>query len=147
MKAPTDTKPLWVCPKCGRRFQRQRQAHSCNFFPLDKHFERKPVAELLYDKFETAVKRQVGSFKVESLKCCIHFVSSVTFAAVFALRDRIRVDFALNREIKSERLHKEAKLSAHRYLYLVEIKSDKDIDKELLQWIHEAAQPLTRKNE
>lgn len=84
------------------------------------------------------MEKQIGSFKIESLECCIHFVRTSTFAAVKILKDKIRVDFALNRGIESERFHQSVQMSAHRYLYDIDIMKETEIDKELIEWIQEA---------
>lgn len=84
------------------------------------------------------VKQRVGPFKVESLECCIHFVSTHTFAAVIILRNKIRVDFSLGRKMNNRRIVKSGPLSANRYVYYTDIFNEKDIDKELLDWIQEA---------
>ena len=84
---------LWTCPKCKRKFERKGQSHSCREFAIERHFEGKPEGKLLYKKLKSAIKQQVGSFKVESLECCIHFVSTFTFAAVKIFKDKIKVNY------------------------------------------------------
>ncbi|MDP4261364.1 MAG: DUF5655 domain-containing protein [Bacteroidota bacterium] len=129
---------LWTCPKCGRKFERQGQTHSCRPFLLEQHFEGKPAGKLLYEKLRKAVRKQAGPFKTESLECCIHFVSTCTFAAVKIFRNKIRVDFSLSRKIKSKRFSQAIKMSAHRYFYYIDIYNEDEIDEELVQWIQEA---------
>jgi hypothetical protein len=105
---------------------------------LEKHFEHKPVGRLLYEVLRKAVKRRVGAFKIESLECCIHFVSTFTFAAVKIYKDKIWVDFSLSRKIKSKRIIQSVQMSANRHLYAVDITNEDDIDEELMEWIQEA---------
>lgn len=131
-------KDLWTCPKCGRQFERKGQSHSCRPFPIEKHFENKPGGKLLFEKFKRAVKNQTGHFKTESLECCIHFVNGSTFAAVKIFRDKIRADFSLSRKISSIRMKPPLRMSAHRFLYIIDIVQESDIDAELLGWIKEA---------
>jgi hypothetical protein len=129
---------LWSCPQCGRQFERKSQPHSCRPYLLAGHFKGKAAGRLLYEKLKKAVKNEMGSFKIESLACCIHFVSTFTFAAVKIFKDMIRVDFSLSRKIKSKRIGQFLQMSAHRYLYVVDIFNEDDIDEELLKWIREA---------
>ncbi|MGE5106668.1 MAG: DUF5655 domain-containing protein [Sphingobacteriales bacterium] len=147
MKTKTEIKKLWACPKCGRQFERKGQSHSCRSFPLEEHFNGKPAGRLLYESFKRAVKKQVGSFKIESLECCIHFVSTFTFAAVKIFKDKIWVDFSLNRKIKSKRITRHLQMSAHRYLYALDIFNEDEMDKELMEWIQEAHDKKSRKTE
>jgi len=138
MKPKVPESDLWTCPKCGRQFARRGQSHSCRAFPLEKHFEHKPAGRLLYEVLRKAVKRHIGDFKIESLECCIHFVSRFTFAAVKIYKDKIWVDFSLSRKIKNKRIIQSVQMSANRYLYAVDIIKEDDIDEALMAWIQEA---------
>jgi len=138
MNDNADIKKLWTCPKCGRQFERRGQSHSCRSYPLEKHFERKTKGRLLFNKLKKELRGQLGPFKIESLECCIHFVGTCTFAAVKIFRDRIRVDFSLSRKIENKRIGRFVQLSAHRYLFDVDIGCEEEIDEELMNWIREA---------
>ncbi|MDP4284304.1 MAG: DUF5655 domain-containing protein [Bacteroidota bacterium] len=147
MKTTPEITKLWTCPKCGRQFERQGQVHSCRPFPLEQHFEGKPDGKKLYEIFKRAVKTQLGAFKIESLECCIHFVSKFTFAAVKILKDKIRVDFSLSRKIRDKRISNVVQMSAHRFLYVIDILNADDIDEALIEWIKEAHEKKSGKKE
>ncbi len=138
VKAKIEKRKLWTCPKCKRKFERHGQSHSCRVFPLAQHFERKPEGKILYEKLKQAIKNEVGNYKVESLECCIHFVSTFTFAAVKIMKDKIKVGFSLSRKIQNKRITEFTSMSAHRYLYYIDVMKANDIDKELMEWIQEA---------
>jgi hypothetical protein len=127
---------LWTCPKCKRRFRKENQAHSCKHYPLDNHFKGKEkIARPLFNFLKGKVKKDIGNFKVVSLPCCIHLETSFSFAGVYARRDRIRIFFTLDHELKSPRIDKFTRTSKNRYLYTIDIKSRDEIDKELLGWL------------
>ncbi|ELR71110.1 hypothetical protein C900_03074 [Fulvivirga imtechensis AK7] len=105
---------------------------------MEQHFERKPVGKKLYEKLKAQMEHDLGQLRVESLECCIHFVSTFTFAAVKILKDKVRVDFSLARQLAHPRVSRAVKMSSHRYLYFVEITKEEDIDQELMEWIREA---------
>lgn len=111
-------------------------------YPLNKHFKGKEeVARPLYNKLKAEIEKSIGPLKVESLPCCIHFVTTsdaYTFAAVYALRDKIRLHFGLDHEVKSSRIDKFAKTSANKYMHSIDIKSAREIDKELISWLKQA---------
>jgi len=136
LKTGTNIK-LWSCPQCNRQFQRKGQPHSCRPYLLALHFKGKPEDRFLYEKFKAAVNKELGSFKIESLACCIHFVNTFTFTAVKIFKDKIRVDFSLSRKIKSKRITEFVQMSAHRYLYVIDIMTEEEIDDVLLGWIQE----------
>ncbi len=131
-------KKYWKCPECGRHFERQGQRHSCKTVPPEFHFRNKEKEKLLYTKLLKAVKREVGPFDLELLRCCIHLVNPSAFAAVKVMRNKIRVDFTLPNKLNNPRLHFSVQVSAHRYLYYVDIAEKDEIDEELIAWIREA---------
>lgn len=126
---------MWQCKKCKREFQKINQAHSCRTFPLEKHFESKKKAKKLFEFLKARIEKNIGPVKIESLPCCIHFVSTYTFGACWALKDGIRIDFRVNKEIKPKRKHQVNHMSANRYLYYFDIFDKNEIDSELLGWI------------
>lgn len=132
-------KKIWTCPKCKRKFEKKGQVHSCKIYPLDKHFESKEeIARSLYNTLKTSIEKNIGPFKVESLPCCIHFVSTYTFAAIFALKDKIRIHFTLNYKLRSSRIDKFSQMSSNRYLYSIDIEKEEEIDKELISWLKQS---------
>jgi Domain of unknown function (DUF5655) len=141
----TNKRELWRCPKCKRQFERHGQPHSCKPFPLEQHFVGKDSSKVLYEKFKQSVRKQVGSFKIESLECCIHFVSTFTFAAVKPYKSKIQVEFDLGHNIKSKRIDKSVRMSTNQYLYYVNIFNEEEIDEELMEWIQEASSKRVEK--
>ena len=132
-------KELWTCPKCKRQFEKRNQVHSCNLYPLDKHFKGKEkIARPLYDKLIEQVEKNIGFFKVESLPCCIHFVSNYTFAAVYALKNQVRVHFTLNHELENLRIKKSSQMSKNKYLHSLDIEKSDEVDEELISWLRQA---------
>ena len=95
----------------------------------------------MYQALKAAVRGQIGRFRVESLQCCIHFVSAITFTAVRIFKDKLRVEFSLNREIKSKRIKRRIQMSARRYLYFVDVIKQEEIDKDLMGWLRQAYEP------
>jgi len=132
---------LWKCPKCGRKFEKIKQVHSCTIYPVAKHLKGKKFATELYDELKAKIKKAAGPFYIESLPCCIHFVASgtcFTFAATYAMKDRLRLHFGLSRKIASKRIRKYAQTAASKYTYELDIMDKKEFDKELLDWLKEA---------
>lgn len=128
-------KKLWKCQKCKREFEKKGQTHSCNLYPVSEHLKGKEkIAKPLYNELKEKIRENIGPFKVESLPCCIHFVSSYTFAAVYAMKDKIRIHFSLNKKLASSRLRSQ-QFSASRYMYELSIKDKKELDAELIGWL------------
>jgi len=96
------------------------------------------VAKPLFNDLKSKIRKRIGPVKVISLPCCIHLFGLFDFAAVFPLKDKVRIHFVVNYKLNSPRIDKSAKYSANRYKYAVYIKDKKDIDKELVGWLEEA---------
>lgn len=132
-------KEMWTCPRCKRQFEKRNQVHSCNLYALDNHFKGKEkIARPLYDKLKERIEKEIGPVKVESLPCCIHFVSTYTFAAVYALRTKITVHFSLNHELENPRIRKSAQVSSTKHMHSLDIKNLDEIDEELISWLRQA---------
>lgn len=125
----------WQCPICKREFAKINQAHSCVVFPLENHFKNKEFAKSLFEHLKNEIEKNIGPLKVESLPCCIHFVSAYTFGAVWAKKDRIMIDFRIPEKLESNRFKNITQISAHRFLYYLDIYKKEEIDPELLTWI------------
>jgi len=132
---------LWTCPKCKRKFRKKNQVHSCREYPIANHFKGKEkVAKPLFTYLKGKIKEDIGDIKVVSLECCIHLEtpSALAFAAVYALRDRIRIHLTSDHELKSPRISKFTRMSKSRYLCAIDIKDTNDVDKELMSWLSQA---------
>jgi hypothetical protein len=132
---------LWKCPECHREFAKTNQQHSCKIYPLENHFKNKDYARELFDYLVKKIEKNIGLLKIESLPCCIHLVSNYTFGAVWALRDRIRIDFRISAKIKNNKntkIHKMIQISPNRYLYYLDIIKKQEIDSALLSSLREA---------
>jgi len=105
---------------------------------LDNHFKGKEdVARPLYNKLQEKIKK-IGPLTVESLPCCIHLVGTYTFAAVYALKDKIRIHFALDYGLESPRIDKSSQVAKNRYQYSIDVKKEGEIDAELISWLKHA---------
>ena len=82
--------------------------------------------------------KEIGSFNLDSVSCCIRLVTTQAFCGARIMKDKIRVHFRLDKKIKSDRFWKTAKISANRYNYQVDINSKEEIDEEVVGWIKEA---------
>ena len=130
---------MWKCPKCKREFGKKNQAHSCNPYPPEKHFEGKdPKLKLLYNEWHSRVKKKCGPFQIDSVSCCIRFVTKSSFSATKIMKNNLRIMFQLPKKITSPRIQKSAQISPNRYNYAVDISEKKEMDAELLNWIKQA---------
>jgi len=125
---------MWKCPKCKREFFKNNQLHSCRFYPESEHFKNKETSKELYNKLLSVVKKRIGSFKIESLPCCIHIVddkTKITYFCVYALKEGLKLHISSSKILKSSKI-------GDKYKYEIFIRNEKDIDEELIHWLKES---------
>lgn len=130
---------MWCCQKCKREFQKTNQSHSCRpSVSIDQHFQDKPKARELFEYLKLTIEKEIGPFKIDCPACCIHLVKTTTFCACWALTDKIRIDFSLEKEISMPKALKIVKLSANRYIYYVDINQKDEVSSELISLIKQS---------
>lgn len=135
-------KPLWTCPRCGKKFVTRNMWHSCGRFTVEQFFEGKsPKVKRLYKSFFNFVKKECGPFIVDVAKTRISFQVRVRFAGVAGVsKDNLMIGFWLKRKISSPRFMRTQHIMPHDYVYKLRIADEEDLDKELLGWLKEAYQ-------
>jgi Domain of unknown function (DUF5655) len=118
MESPRD---LWTCPDCGHRFVGVNMAYSCVTVPLDALFAKStPAARAAFDAYVALIER-CGPIEVIGQKTRIVIMGRVRFAGATVLRDRVRLNIALTRQIDApwvERIETfmNGRWNAHRFV-------------------------------
>ena len=129
---------MWECTNCGRIFQKTKQVHSCNKFPLEQHFKNKEKARKLFKYLFEQIDKSIGKCKIISLPCCIHLFGTYDFLAALPKKDGLEIRFSLNRVLDSPRLKQSVPVSSKYYKNCIDVKNLKEIDGELITWVSEA---------
>ena len=133
-----DTENLWQCPRCGRLFAKRNQSHACVSYSIDDHFRSKP--DSLREVFDLLLAKisQFGPVRTDAVKSAINLAKNYHFVMIYVLRDSLKLEFALGRELKSERIIHTQKLGVNRYTYYVKLANKEDIDDQMLSWLKES---------
>jgi len=137
---PIDTsKPLWTCPKCKQKFVTKNLSHSCTQFTVDEFFAGKnPDLIKLYRKFIKFIKK-CGPVYININKTRISIQAKMRFCGISrVLKDGLQVPFLLSRQINHSRTVKHVFYPPVYYGHYVIIKSEKDLDNVLLNWLKES---------
>jgi hypothetical protein len=129
---------MWKCPKCGRLFAKEGQSHSCAVVPVADHFKHKDAAQALFDYLLARLNQEVGQSQVISLPCCIHLFGTYDWLAILPKKDGLEIRFGLPRALKSPKLIQVVKTSTHAYKNCLKLKSEADLDGEMIGWLTEA---------
>ena len=123
----------WKCPRCRRQFANPNQQHSCKPpVPIATHFEGRPA--WMRSAFDTIARKLGKAIRVDGVAKGIHLASRSTFAGITTTKTKMRVEFLLPHEVKSERIYKVERLGPSRIAHHVEL-TEAGADSELLAWL------------
>ncbi len=134
-------RPLWTCPRCGKRFVNRNTFHSCGRHTIEQYLEGKgPRARQLWESLVTLVER-CGPFDFVANKSRIGFMVRVRFAGITNLSERgMTLGFWLKERIESPRFSKVEQYTPRDWGYHLRITSPQDLDDEVAGWLCRAYQ-------
>jgi len=99
--------------------------------------DKETVVRKIYDRLISELKK-FGQLKIEPKKTSIHLGNRFGFAGVYARQNSINLEVHLNYKLTSKRVTKVEQASTNRFHHTIKLTSEKDVDKELLNWLREA---------
>jgi len=133
------SRPLWICPKCGRRFINPNMPHSCGRYSVEKFLAGKSRNAIsLYEHF-SALVHDCGPVRIAPAKTRIGFQVRMIFAAVNKLTDRgLEAHVVLTRRLQTPRFRRIDALTPKCYVHHFKIESLGELDDEVKRWLREA---------
>lgn len=130
----------WTCPDCKRSFGRKNQPHECApSGTVDDYFDGRPKQlRTIYNAIERIVLKLGKDVIVDPVQVTVMFKRARTFAETRAMKDRLRLWFILSRELLDERVDKRMRISAHRCAHYIDLRSPKEVDRDVRDWLAEA---------
>ncbi len=139
-------RPLWVCPKCGKRFVNRNSYHSCLEWPLERHFDGTGRARELFDAFPAAVGT-LGPVTLVCNKSVVGFMTRARFAGCQPRRNYLDAAVWLKRRVQSPRIRRIDQYGPHDFVHRFYIRDASDIDREVLALLAEARSVGDQDNE
>jgi len=131
-------KPLWKCPRCGRRFASKNLWHSCGKYRIEDHFKGKPPAlRRTFSRF-VSVARSFGPVTVYAQKTRIVIQARVRFAGAVVRSDWLDAGVWLRRQATHPKLHRVESFGKAGYGLHFKLERPDDVDKELSRLMKEA---------
>jgi len=128
----------WICPACKREFKNTNQAHSCVTRDVSEHLAHtSPDAQKAFDKLMRGVRR-FGPVSVSSVKHVILLKAGTTFLAIKPKKDRIDIEFLLEKEIVDFRIIKTVRASKRRIAHFSVLEHPRDVNAQLLRWLKQS---------
>ena len=103
----------------------------------DHFIDRSPVVRQIYDRL-LAVAGTFGPVTEDPKKTSIHLNRTTAFAGVATRKDILILTLKADRDIRSARVAKREKTSAHRWHLEIKLSDPAQIDAELTGWLKEA---------
>lgn len=105
---------------------------------MNNHFDQfekaAPSVRAAYDAILKAA-RELGKVREAPKKTSIHLMRETTFAGVTVRREALILTLKSNDAIDSERVQKAQRMSAKRYYNEIRVRSPREVNKELCEWI------------
>ena len=130
---------MWTCPKCGRSFKHANQNHACKLIDKEDLFKKRPeILKALYSKIFEIVKT-FGAFREETVLPDVSFFKTKsTFLGVKVKKNWLEVEFFLDHLEDVPPVAKFMQTSKHRFVHLVKVDNEKDIDAQLINWMRQS---------
>ncbi|MCB0525766.1 MAG: hypothetical protein KDC86_14700 [Saprospiraceae bacterium] len=107
-------------------------------FTVNDHLiNKEPIVSKIYEKL-IAVCEKFGTVNQSAKKSSIHLDAKSGFAGVYTRKNYILLKIHTNFKIDNERVEKCEKISANRYKHTIKLESEKDVDKQLTNWLKSA---------
>jgi len=130
--------PRWKCPRCGRRFARARQAHSCQVVPLRTHLARgSPAARRIYHTVIKTLRRH-GPLQVVPTKSGINLLSRTSLGSIALHRTWVNLALVLTRRLQDRRVAGLPQISPRTFVHRFRLTAVTDVDRDVREWLGEA---------
>ena len=109
-------------------------------FTVASHFEGKDaVVQQIYDHLLKTL-RQLGAVHEAPKQTSIHLDNASGFAGVYTRKNYILLLFRTDYPIDDPRITKREQHSARRFMHIVKLTQESDVDAQLLKWLEDAYQ-------
>jgi hypothetical protein len=132
------TRPLWRCPRCGRRFVTRNLWHSCGRHRLADHFAGKPANLRATFRRWVAVARSCGPVTVYAQKTRIVIQARVRFAGAVVRQEWLDAGLWLKRRVTHPKVRRIEDFGKLGYGVHFRLTAPADIDRSLAALMREA---------
>jgi Domain of unknown function (DUF5655) len=145
-----DTQPpeglpaIWICPRCGARLVSRNLWHSCGRYSLESLFANADRHTLDLARRYVALLHTLGDVQVIPQKTRLVCVARVRFTGLEPRKHGFMASFALHRWLDSPRIVKTVDYGPRWRAHYVRVRSEADLDQELIGWLQEAHDTVGR---
>jgi hypothetical protein len=129
----------WLCPWCRRHFGQPNQSHKCRpGLTLEEYLAAQPAE---FRSTYRAVLQQLsklGPVDIDPVSVGIMVKRNRTFCELRPRRDAVELSFKLSEPLADRRIRKTIHSSVHRQVHFVDLKSPRDVDRQIVAWLTKA---------
>jgi hypothetical protein len=129
---------IWICPQCGARLVSRNLWHSCGQFSLEGLFANADQHTLNLARRYVALLHTLGDVQVIPQKTRLVCVARVRFSGLEPRKHGFLASFALHRWLDGPRIIKTVDYGPRWRVHYVRIRSEADLDEELITWLQES---------
>jgi len=125
----------WTCPNCKKEFRNKNQAHSCAKVDLKDHLKNKsPQVIVAFNKLMRELEK-FGEITLNPVKTSIQVKAGATFLSIRPKKEHMEIEFQLGEEIDKFPVYKNIRISKNRVLHFAILKSPKEVNTQLVNWL------------
>ena len=137
--SPVEPEALWECPKCRRKFGRNRQAHECApALTIEEYFSTGPPWERPIFEAVMSVVGKFGPVYVEPVSVGIFFKRVRTFAQLRPLTRWVSLSFILPFDVADTRIARKVTGTPERRYHVVNLRTPDEVDDRVADWLEAA---------
>ena len=129
---------IWICPRCGARLASRNLWHSCGQSSLETLFANADKRVLDLARRYVVLLHTLGDVQVIPQKTRLVCVARVRFSGLEPRKDGFLASFALHRWLDSPRIVKTVHYGPRWRAHYARVRSEADLDDELIAWLQEA---------
>ena len=125
----------WICPNCKKEFRNKNQAHSCAKVDLKDHLKNKsPQVIATFDKLMRELDK-FGEINLNPVKTSVQVKAGATFLSIKPKKEYTEIEFQLGEEVDRLPIYKNIRISKNRVLHFAILKSPKEVNIQLVNWL------------
>ena len=134
----TESRDLWVCPKCGARLVTRNMWHSCGQFTLQSLFAKSDPAALVLAQRYVGMLADLGDVQIIPQKTRLVCVARVRFAGLTPRAHGFMASFALRQRLRNRRITRVTEYGRNWLAHEMRVDRDADLDDQLRSWLQES---------
>jgi hypothetical protein len=122
---------MWECPRCGRKFEKTNQWHSCG--PWTSEYHLKGKSTLIKDIYRALGKRlNESGIRIDPGKTAISLWKNKNYATIYVQKQAVKLEFLSRIPISNDRIERSKRIKDDLYFYTLKLRNSNQVDDVLI---------------